>query len=88
MWVVAILAGVREPGAQPTVGREICRIWLPLGAAVSQGLMRVVANEDPTSDDMPPFIQSFSFDFVQACVKHGRSLYDEDFIDWLDEHEL
>ncbi|HEX5054535.1 MAG TPA: hypothetical protein VFZ65_22345 [Planctomycetota bacterium] len=87
MWVVALLSGVHEPGSRPDLGKEICRIWLPLGAAISQGLMRVVGNEAPASHEMPPSILSVSFDFVRACVEHGRSLYDEEFLDALFEQE-
>lgn len=87
MWVVALLAGVHPAGSSPGLDREICRIWLPLGSTISQGFMRVVGNQAPASDEMPPSIMAVSFDFVRASVVHGRSLYDEDFLDALFEQD-
>ena len=87
LWVVALLSGVRESGESPDLAQEVCRIWLPLGGAVSQGLMRIVGSHAPTSDEMPPHVMSVSFDFVRACVEHGRSLYDDEFVDSLFEQE-
>lgn len=85
MWVVALLWGVRAAGTRPDLGQEICRIWLPLGSAVSRGLMRIVGNTCPASDERPPSIMAVSFDFLRAAVEQGRSLYDEAFLDSLFE---
>lgn len=85
MWVVALLRGVREPGSRPDLRKEICRLWMPLGSIVAQGFMRPVGNVAPASVAMPPGIMSVSFDLVRASVEHGRSLYDDDFVDELFE---
>lgn len=82
-WVVSILKGIREPGSWPDIRKEICRLWIPLGAATAQGFMRVVGSAEPASKEMPPSLMLVSFDFIQACVEHGRSLHDDDFLDSL-----
>lgn len=79
-WVVSILEGIREPGSWPDIRKEICRLWIPLGAATAQGFMRVVGNAKPASKKVPPSGMLVSFDLIQACVEHGRSLYDDGFV--------
>ena len=80
-WVVSILEGIREPGSWPDIRKEICRLWMPLGAATAQGDMRVVGNVEPASRESPPSFMLVSFNLIQACVEHGHSLHDEDFLE-------
>ena len=82
-WVVSILKGVRQRGSWPDLHKEICRLWIPLGAATSQHFMRVVGNQSPESREMPPSFMVVSFDLIQTCVERGRSLHDHRFLDSL-----
>lgn len=81
-WVIAVLAGVHEPGSWPDLGREICRLWVPLGSGVAAGFLRVIGHAAPSSGDLPPLLIA-SFDLLPKCVEHGRSLHDPRFIDFL-----